>query len=99
MDFIANLILGLMHSLEWLLAMFLTFLIIVSILPQDNPLRGVLVTVTKRIGATLAVGAIAIPVEFIPFLDIIYDLAAPIGLAWYWLSMFAGSPKKSIKAQ
>jgi hypothetical protein len=33
-----------------------------------------------RIGATLAAGMIAIPVEPIPALDVLYDIAIPIAL-------------------
>jgi len=33
-------------------------------------------------------GAIAVPVEPIPGLDILYDLGVPIALMWYWFTFF-----------
>jgi hypothetical protein len=41
-----------------------------------------------RVGATLAAGMIAVPVEPIPGLDVLYDIAIPIALIWYWFTFF-----------
>jgi hypothetical protein len=93
MDAITGLVLGLIHSIVWLFAIFLVFVVVVSLLPQDNPLRHMLMAVTKRLGVTLAVGAVAVPVEFIPLVDMIFDIAAPVGLVWYWASLFTGGAR------
>src|SRR5262249_17401092 len=41
-----------------------------------------------RLGATVMAGAIAVPVEPIPGLDVLYDLGVPIALMWYWFTFF-----------
>jgi len=37
-------------------------------------------------GATIAAGALAIPIEPIPGLDVLYDIGAPLLLLLYWVS-------------
>lgn len=63
-------------------------LIAVARLPDGNPLKKLLVALCYRVGATVAAGAIAIPVEPIPGLDAIYDVGVPILLIIYWISFF-----------
>src|SRR5215467_10007739 len=41
-----------------------------------------------RLGATLAAGAVAIPLEPIPGIDLLYDIGVPIVLIWYWYTFF-----------
>ena len=48
----------------------------------------ILTALSYRIGATLAAGMIAVPVEPIPGLDVLYDIAIPIALIWYWFTFF-----------
>jgi hypothetical protein len=62
--------------------------VIISMLPPDNPLKRTLTALSYRVGATAAVGALAIPIEPIPGLDAVYDIAAPILLIWYWYTFF-----------
>ncbi len=66
----------------------IALVVIISILPADNPLKRTLTALSYRVGATAAVGALAIPVEPIPGLDVIYDIGAPILLIWYWYTFF-----------
>ena len=40
--------------------------VIISMLPADNPLKRTLTALSYRVGATAAVGALAIPIEPIP---------------------------------
>ncbi len=61
-------------------------LIVVSKLPNDNPLKRVLTALTYRVGATAAAGLVAVPLEPIPGVDVLYDVAAPIALLWYWFT-------------
>src|SRR6516164_4956541 len=56
-------------------AMFIALIVIVSRLPNDNPLKRLLTTLTYRVGATLAAGVVAIPIEPIPGVDVLYDSA------------------------
>jgi len=62
--------------------------VIISMLPADNPLKRTLTALSYRVGATAAVGALAIPIEPIPGLDAVYDISAPILLIWYWYTFF-----------
>jgi hypothetical protein len=69
-------------------AMFIALIVIVSKLPNDNPLKRLLTALTYRVGATLAAGVGAIPLEPIPGIDVLYDFAVPIALLWYWFTFF-----------
>jgi hypothetical protein len=62
--------------------------VVVSKMPDDNPLKRLLTALTYRVGATAAAGAIAIPIEPIPGLDVLYDFGVPIALIWYWFTLF-----------
>ena len=75
------------------LAVLLTALIVVvSKLPSTNPVKGLLTALCYRLAATLAAGAIAIPLEPIPGIDLAYDVAVPIALIWYWFTFFRCLP-------
>ena len=62
--------------------------VIISMLPADNPLKRTLTALSYRVGATAAVGALAIPIEPIPGLDAVYNVGAPIILLCYWYTFF-----------
>ena len=49
-------------------------------MPASNPLKRVLAALSYRLGATLAAGAVAIPLEPIPGIDMLYD-DRPIALS------------------
>jgi hypothetical protein len=59
---------------------------------DTNPLKRVLTALTfklaARLGVTAAAGVLAVPIEPIPGIDVAYDLAVPILLAWYWFTFF-----------
>jgi hypothetical protein len=69
-------------------ALLIALIIIVSKMPNDNPLKRVLSALSYRVGATVAAGALAIPIEPIPGLDTVYDIGVPIALIWYWFTFF-----------
>src|SRR4029079_17122336 len=69
-------------------AMCIVLIVVVSNLPDQNPLKRILTALSYRVGATLLAGAVAVAVEPIPGLDVLYDLAVPIALIWYWLTFF-----------
>jgi hypothetical protein len=69
-------------------AMLVAFVVIVSKMPDDNPLKRVLTALCYRLGATAAAAVVAIPIEPIPGLDALYDLAVPVALVWYWFTFF-----------
>jgi hypothetical protein len=69
-------------------AICIALIIVVSRLPDENPLKRLLNALTYRAGATLLAGVMAVPVEPIPGLDVLYDLAVPVALVWYWFTFF-----------
>ena len=73
------------------IALLVVLLVIVSILPSDNALKRLLTALSFRVGATAAAAAVAIPLEPIPGLDVVYDIGAPLLLLWYWYTFFRDS--------
>jgi amino acid transporter len=88
MDSIIGLVEFVIAAVVVLIALFLILLVVVSRLPPDNPLRQVLKLLIARIGATAAAGALAIPIEPIPGLDVLYDIGVPALLIFYWYTFF-----------
>ena len=76
-------------------ALCIVFVVVVSKLPDDNPLKRILAALSYRLGATLAAGMIAVPVEPIPGLDALYDIAVPVALIWYWFTFFRDAVRPS----
>jgi hypothetical protein len=62
--------------------------VVVSKLPDTNPLKRLLTALCYRLGATLAAGAIALPLEPVPGIDLAYDISVPIALVWYLFTFF-----------
>jgi heme A synthase len=88
------------HFLEFLVgavvvlvALCFALLVVVSRMPPENPLRQVMNLLLVRLGVTAATGALAIPIEPIPGLDVLYDVGAPLFLIYFWYTFFwqAGS--------
>ena len=69
-------------------ALLVALLVIVSRMPDDNPLKRILSALSYRVGATAAAGLIAAPAMPIPGLDAVVDIGAPILLLWYWWTFF-----------
>jgi len=63
-------------------------MVIISRMPDDNPLKRIMVALSFRVGATAAAGMLVIPSTPIPGLDAIIDVGAPIALIWYWWTFF-----------
>ena len=85
---IAEIIRDLLIFVGVIAALLITLLVIVSKMPDTNPLKRVLTALSYRLGATLAAGALAIPLEPIPGIDALYDIGVPIVLVWYWFTFF-----------
>jgi hypothetical protein len=71
-------------------ALLIALLVIISRMPDDNPLKRILVALSWRVGATAGVGLVAAPATPIPGLDAVVDIGAPILLLWYWWTFFRG---------
>jgi hypothetical protein len=54
------------------------WIVVISKMPNDNPLKRLLTTLSYRVGATVAARAAAIPIEPVPGLDTLYDFGVPI---------------------
>jgi hypothetical protein len=74
-------------------AMCIVLIVVVSYLPEQNPLKRILTALSYRVGATLLAGAVAVPIEPIPGLDALYDLAVSVALIWYWFTFFRSALK------
>jgi len=85
---IADIIRDLLIFVGAMAALLVAAVVVVSRLPDTNPLKRILSALCYRLGATLAAGVVAIPIEPIPGLDVAYDIGVPIALIWYWWTFF-----------
>jgi hypothetical protein len=85
---VAEIIRDLLILVGVIAALLMALIVVASKLPDANPLKWLLTALCYRLGATLAAGAIAIPLEPIPGIDLAYDVAVPIALIWYWFTFF-----------
>src|SRR6202046_5004542 len=69
-------------------AILAALLVIISRMPNDNPLKRIMVALSYRVGATAAAGMLVIPATPIPGLDTLIDVGGPIALIWYWWTFF-----------
>jgi hypothetical protein len=88
LETIMEIIRDLLIFIAVMFALCIVLLVVISKMPDDNPLKRLLTALSYRIGATLAAGAVAIPIEPIPGLDVFYDIGVPIALIWYWFTFF-----------
>jgi hypothetical protein len=88
LSFIAELVRDLLIFVGAMALLLVVLIVVVSRLSPDNPLKRVLTALCYRVGATAAAGLVAIPVEPIPGLDVLYDIAVPLALIWYWFTFF-----------
>jgi hypothetical protein len=85
---IAEIIRDLLIFVGVIAALLIALIVVVSMMPNSNPLKRVLTALCYRLGATLAAGALAIPLEPMPGIDLLYDIGVPIVLIWYWYTFF-----------
>src|ERR1700683_1732828 len=90
---IAEIIKDLLIFVVAMFALLIALIVVVSRMPDDNPLKRILSALSWRVGATFAAGALAIPIEPIPGLDTLYDIGVPIALLWYWFTFFKGAAR------
>ena len=88
LSLIAEIVRDLLIFVVVMTALLIVLMVVVSKMPDDNPLKRILSALSHRVGATAAAGLIAIPIEPIPGIDVLYDFAVPIGLIWYWFTFF-----------
>jgi len=85
---IAEIIRDLLIFVGVITALLIALVVVISKMPDTNPLKRILTALSYRLGATLAAGALAIPLEPIPGIDALYDIGVPIVLIWYWFTFF-----------
>jgi hypothetical protein len=85
---IAEIVRDLLIFVGVIAVLLIALVVVVSKMPNTNPLKRVLTALCYRLGATLAAGAIAIPLEPLPGIDLLYDIGVPIVLIWYWVTFF-----------
>ncbi len=85
---VAEIVRDLLIFIAVMTALLIAFVVIVSKMPETNPLKRVLSALSYRLGATIAAGAVAIPLEPIPGIDMLYDFGVPVALIWYWYTFF-----------
>ena len=93
MGHIAEIVRDLLVFVAAMTALFILFIVVVSLMPNDNLLKRLLTALTYRVGATLVAGLVAIPMEPIPFIDALYDIGVPIALIWYWFTFLRDAPR------
>jgi hypothetical protein len=95
LSIIGEIIRDLLIFVAVMFALLIVLLVVVSKMPDDNPLKRILTALSYRIGATLAAGVVAVPIEPIPGLDVLYDFGVPILLIWYWFTFFRDAIRSS----
>jgi hypothetical protein len=85
---IAEIIRDLLIFVGVIAALLVALVVVVSKMPNTNPLKPTLTALCYRLAATLAAGAVAIPLEPIPGIDLLYDIGVPIVLFWHWFTFF-----------
>jgi len=92
LSFVFEVIRDLLIFVAVMTGLLVVLVIAVFRMPDTNPLKRLLTALTfklaARLGVTAAAGVLAVPIEPIPGVDLAYDLAVPILLAWYWFTFF-----------
>lgn len=88
LSFVAEIVRDLLMFVAVMTGLLVVLVVTVSRMPDTNPLKRLLSALAWRVGATAAAGALAVPIEPIPGLDAVYDVAVPILLIWYWVTLF-----------
>jgi hypothetical protein len=95
LSMIGEIIRDLLIFVAVMFALFIVVLVVVSKMPDDNPLKRILTALSYRVGMTLAAGIVAVPIEPIPGVDVLYDIGVPILLIWYWFTFFRDAIRSS----
>jgi hypothetical protein len=95
LSMIGEIIRDLLIFVAVMFGLFIVLLVVVSKMPDDNPLKRILTALSYRVGATLAAGVVAVPIEPIPGLDVFYDIGVLFLLIWYWFTFFRESIRSS----
>ena len=103
MSSFAELVRDLLAFIAAMFALFIVLVIVVANMPDDNPLKRILHALSYRVCATLGLGILAVPIEPVPGVDVLYDIGVPVFLLYYWITFVRevvsvtrrGSPRPS----
>jgi hypothetical protein len=85
---IAEIVRDLLLFVVAITALLIVLIVVVLRMPDTNPLKRLLTALCYRFAATAVAGLVAIPIEPIPGVDALYDVAVPVALIWYWFTLF-----------
>jgi hypothetical protein len=95
MDTILGIASGITSTIEFLavcivlmLALTLAFVIVVSLLPKDNPLYGLLSEFTRSLTTTAAMAVVAPVAEIFPGIDLAFDAGGIMMFIYVWGKFF-----------
>ena len=88
MDALAEIIRDLLIFVGVMVVLLFAVLFAMSRLPPSHPAKRLLTALSFRIGASLGAGLLAVPIEPVPGLDVLYDIGAPIALIYFWYTFF-----------
>ena len=90
---------GFFHFIEFLLvfilalvALFIVLLVVVSKMPNDNPLKMILSALSHRVGATVGLMVVDPVATVVPVVGEVWDVATIAWLIYFWYTFFKQLP-------
>jgi hypothetical protein len=94
MDTLAEIIRDLLIFVGVMAVILVGLLIAMVRLPYGHPLKRMITALALRVGASLGAGLLAVPIEPVPGLDVLYDIGAPVALIWFWYTFFRNAARR-----
>ena len=94
MDTLAEIIRGLLIFIGAMAVLLVVLLLAITRLPAGHPLKRMFTALAFRVGASLGAGLLAVPIEPIFGLDVLYDIGAPIALIYFWYTFFRNTARR-----
>jgi hypothetical protein len=88
LQFIAQIVEAIIYGIVALVALLVVLLIVLAKMPKDHPMHQLLGALVRPVGLMVGAGVVGIPVEFIPGIDVLYDIVAVLLIAFSWLKFF-----------
>jgi hypothetical protein len=96
MDALASIIRDLLIFIGVMAVLLVGLLIAMIRLPARHPMKRLITALALRVGASLGAGLLALPIEPVPGLDVLYDIGAPVALIWFWYTFFRYAARRGI---
>lgn len=91
MDALVTIFHDLLIFIGAMVVLLIILIVVISCLADDNPLKRIMTALSYRVAATLGAGVVAMPVEPVPGLDVLYNLGVPAVLIYYWYTFVRGA--------